>query len=219
MFDIIGTCFSLEGPRREVVRCGAPALAFDLWFAQSLRDAFALSHSGGYRPLREMLRADLPRSLREAAVDPSAAQIDAVMRAFAEMDAHPELKPALSRLAGAGWRLVALTQGGLEATESLLLQGGVRDLFSDVLSSDAVSRTKPHPEVYRLALDRIEGEAWMVAAHAWDIAGAARAGMRTAFVTTDERSYPDAVFPVPDIMAPGLLAVAERLLERTAGSG
>ena len=57
-----------------------------------------------------------------------------------------------------------------------------------MLSTDSLRTTKPHPKVYALARDRAEGEPWMVAAHAWDLQGAGRAGMRTAWVSSrDER--------------------------------
>lgn len=50
-------------------------------------------------------------------------------------------------------------------------------------------KTKPHPEVYNLELKKARGDVWMVAVHAWDIAGAARAGLRTAFITQEEKDY------------------------------
>ena len=62
-FDIIGTCFNLSVPRRRLKELGAPDETLELWFAQTLRDAFALSHAGGYRPLKELLSAELPRTL------------------------------------------------------------------------------------------------------------------------------------------------------------
>ena len=62
VFDIIGTCFSLDSPRRRLAELGAPEHALELWFAQTLRDAIALSHAGRYRPLRDVLRAELPRT-------------------------------------------------------------------------------------------------------------------------------------------------------------
>ncbi|MDZ4879057.1 MAG: hypothetical protein CLLPBCKN_008495 [Chroococcidiopsis cubana SAG 39.79] len=36
VFDIIGTCFSLEKPRQRLVELDAPAYALELWFAQTL---------------------------------------------------------------------------------------------------------------------------------------------------------------------------------------
>jgi hypothetical protein len=65
IFDIIGTCFSLDKPRQRLVELGAPPHALELWFAQTLRDAFALSHAGSYRQLKEVLEAS-PVKVREA---------------------------------------------------------------------------------------------------------------------------------------------------------
>ena len=64
VFDIIGTCFSLEKPRRALAKLGAPEHALELWFAQALRDSFAYSHAGGYAPLKEVLQAGLVRVAR-----------------------------------------------------------------------------------------------------------------------------------------------------------
>ncbi len=68
VFDIIGTCFSLEKPHQRLVELGAPTYALDLWFAQTLRDAFALSHAGAYRPLKQVLEAELPRTMKVQAL-------------------------------------------------------------------------------------------------------------------------------------------------------
>jgi FMN phosphatase YigB (HAD superfamily) len=62
---------------------------------------------------------------------------------------------------------------------------GLSGPFELVLSADAVRRLKPAPEPYRMAAERLGvavGEVRLVAAHAWDVAGAARAGCATDFV-------------------------------------
>ena len=69
IFDIIGTCFSLDKPRQRLVELGAPPHALELWFAQTLRDAFALSHAGSYLPLKEVLEAELPRTLKVLGIE------------------------------------------------------------------------------------------------------------------------------------------------------
>ncbi len=56
-FDMIGTCFSLDKPRQKLIELGAPPHAIQLWFAQTLRDAFALSHAGHYQPLKQILQS------------------------------------------------------------------------------------------------------------------------------------------------------------------
>ncbi|HYV02062.1 MAG TPA: hypothetical protein VEM93_06960 [Actinomycetota bacterium] len=42
-FDVIGTLFTLERPRRRLADRGAPEHSLDLWFAQTLRDAVGRS--------------------------------------------------------------------------------------------------------------------------------------------------------------------------------
>lgn len=79
VFDIFGTCFSLEKPRQALARLGAPEPASELWFAQSLRDSFAFSHSGGYAPLREMLKAELARTVAQLGLRASDDDLTAVL--------------------------------------------------------------------------------------------------------------------------------------------
>jgi 2-haloacid dehalogenase len=189
---------------------GAPEGALQLWFAQSLRDYFALSHSGGYVPLREVLRAELPRTLAQLGVEATEEVKLEVIGAFAQLDPRPDLADAVEHLAAAGWKLLALTNGSEDSALGLLERALVSHRFSGVLSCDSISVSKPNPQVYELALSRSEGEAWMVAAHGWDIAGAARAGMRTAFVSSVEGAYLD-VFPEPDVVAASLLDAARAM--------
>lgn len=216
-FDIIGTCFSLERPRQALAAIGAPPGLFDTWFAQSQRDYFALSHAGGYAPLREVMRAQLPRTLAAAGVPHSPHDISNVVAAFSQLDPRPELAAALQHLRDRGWTTIALTNGGVEATQALLEGGGVAGLYDQVFSCDSIQISKPNAAVYGLVTERPGGEgAWMVAAHAWDLAGAARAGLRTAFIPSDEPGWLD-VYPEPDLTATDLLDAARRIVAWAAG--
>ncbi|HEY9859827.1 MAG TPA: HAD-IA family hydrolase, partial [Candidatus Obscuribacterales bacterium] len=176
VFDIIGTCFNLENPRQQLIAIGAPPQALELWFAQTLRDAFALSHAGGYCPLKQVLEAKLPRTLKVLGVEANAEQQAQAIAAFSQLELQPDALEAFQKPTQAGWQLIALTNGREDSTRKLLEQAGSLEYFADVFSCDAIQKTKPHPEVYDLPRQEIVGEAWMIAAHAWDIAGAARAG-------------------------------------------
>jgi 2-haloacid dehalogenase len=214
-FDVLGTMFSLDRPRQELAGAGAPPEALELWFAQMLRDAFALSHAGGYRPMREMLEATLGRILAQAGMEARPATVERVMAAFGELDPLPGAGEACRRLAGAGWKLITLTNAGTEATRRLLSRAGLEPLFAEMLSCDMIEKTKPHPDVYGLAKEHAVGELWLIAAHGWDVMGAARAGLKTVWISHPETEYLADVFPEPDIVVPGLIEAADRLLEAT----
>lgn len=212
VFDIIGTCFSLDKPRQRLVELGAPPHALQLWFAQTLRDAFALSHAGSYRPLKEVLEAELPRTLKMLGIEADEEQLERVVNAFPELEPQPLALEAFRLLTTAGWKLVALTNGSEDSTRKLLERANALEYFASIYSCDAIGKTKPHPEVYALAQQDTSGDVWMVAVHAWDIAGAACAGLRTAFITQEEKDYLG-VYPQPDVVASDLVEAANQIVK------
>lgn len=214
-FDIIGTCFSLEKPRQRLVELGAPAHALQLWFAQTLRDAFALSHAGGYRPLKEVLEAELPRTLKIIGVEASSVELSHVVSSFTELDLQPGALESFNLLIEAGWKLVALTNGSEDSTRKLLQHANALQHFTDILSCDAIQKTKPHPDVYALPKRDADSDVWMVAVHAWDIAGAARAGLRTAFITQEEKDYLS-IYPQPEVVASNLVEAAIEIVDASS---
>ncbi len=211
VFDIIGTCFSLEKPRQQLIKLGAPDYALELWFAQALRDAFAFSHAGGYRPLKEILQAELPRTLQMLDIELNSSQLSQIMDTFSELELQPEAEEAFKVLTTSGWKIIALTNGSKDATRKLLERAGVQKYFAEVYSVDAIALTKTHPDVYKMIqTDNLEN-VWLVAAHAWDIAGAEGVGMKTAFVTQLEKDYLD-VYPQAQIKVENLLEAALQII-------
>ena len=211
-FDVIGTLFNLERPRAALMALGLPSLALEVWFAESLRDFFALSHAGGYAPLRDALAAALPRTLASMEVEYDDAVIERVLATFRQLNPAEGAGAAIRALTEAGFSILALTNGSEDLTRGLLEGAGLHHDFDAVLSCDEIRTSKPHPAVYEMARKREPGELWMVAAHGWDIAGAARAGLRTAWISGKERVYP-AIFPTPDIRAPDLERAARRIID------
>ncbi len=217
VFDIIGTCFSLEKPRQRLVELGAPTYALDLWFAQTLRDAFALSHAGAYRPLKQVLEAELPRTMKVLGIDLDTLQLSHVAASFAELELQPGALEAFQILTEASWQLIALTNGSEDSTRKLLQRSNAIAHFASIFSCDAIGKTKPHPDVYTMPKRDTKSDVWMVAAHAWDIAGASRAGLRTAFITQQEKDYLS-IYPQPEVVASNLVAAASKIVEASGAT-
>lgn len=218
IFDMLGTFFSLEPLRQRLTALGAPEHALEFWFAESLRDHFALSQSDRYVPLSEVLAATLPRTLAilgKGSQDPSRHEL--VLKGLKVLNPSEGAAEACERLRASGFKLVALTNGGEEHTRALLERAGLMDKFAAVLSADAVGRSKPHADVYALARHEIEGDAWMISAHGWDILGAHQVGLRTAWISRKEKQFLS-VFPTPDLEVPQLTACASALVETAAGA-
>lgn len=214
VFDMIGTFFSLEPLRRRLEVLRAPKHSLELWFAESLRDFFAISQAGGYEPLVRILADALPRTLAELGHEvPSPAQRQFVLEGLQALEPAEGAAEACALLTDAGWKLIALTNGGADSTRALLGRAGLLDRFDAVLSTDSVRISKPHPDVYAMARAVTKGDAWMVAAHAWDLNGARRSGMRTAWISRKEKRWLD-FLSRPDVLAEDLAGAARELLVR-----
>lgn len=212
-FDVIETVFSLERLRDKLVGIGLPPGVLDVWFARTLRDAFALAATKTYAPFREIAAAALATIVSEQGCPADAEACERVLDGFAELDPHEDAGPAFQCLRDAHVPILALTNGSSEATTKLLQRAGLDRFVQRVISVEGVRHLKPRREVY------LHAAAWtgvapdelaLVAAHAWDIHGAGRAGLTTAFVARG-KSYPSFMTP-PDIRAATLLEAAEALV-------
>jgi 2-haloacid dehalogenase len=108
---------------------------------------------------------------------------------------------------------VTFSNGAAAVAERLLTRAGLRGRFAACLSVEEAGAWKPARVAYRYAATACGAEParmLMVAVHPWDIDGAARAGLRTAWIDRDGRPYP-AHFTPPDVRATGIDDLAARL--------
>jgi 2-haloacid dehalogenase len=128
---------------------------------------------------------------------------------------HPEVREALERLRAGGFRLATLTNSTEPVARAQLVNAVLAPLFERILSADAVRRLKPAPEPYQMAARELGveiGHLWLIAAHAWDVVGALRAGCRAAFVARPGMVL-EPLAPAPEIVGKDLGEVAGRLLD------
>lgn len=191
VFDVNETLSDLSplGDRFEEV--GLDASLAPLWFASVLRDGFALAAAGATARFADLgaeaLRAMLPPG---ADAGPATAH---VLAGFMGLGLHPDVVPGIRALRAAGLRLVTMSNGSSAVAESLFDGTGVRDELEHLLSVEEAGIWKPAAGAYRFVADRCGvdvGDLVMVAVHPWDIDGAARAGLRTAWVDRDGGPYP-----------------------------
>jgi 2-haloacid dehalogenase len=184
------------------------------WFGQLLQSAMVATITDRYSDFGTVGRAALEMTAARLGVELSDDDREAVLGGMTRLPAHPEVAGALDRLRAGGRRLAALTNSTEKVARAQLEHAGIIDRFEVVLSADAVRRLKPAPEPYRMAADRLgvgPGEVLLVAAHAWDVAGALRAGCQAAFVARPGK-VPDPLVEPPDLVVADLDELADRLL-------
>jgi len=95
------------------------------------------------------------------------------------------VRESLERLRGAGFALAVVSNS--EGTiEQMLVEIGLRELFSTVIDSSIVGFTKPDPRIFALALERLgvdAADALMVGdSPSADVDGALAVGIRAALI-------------------------------------
>jgi 2-haloacid dehalogenase len=210
-FDVIETLMPLAALRGRLAAAGQPPDLLDLWFTRTLRDGMALSAAGDFVPFRDVAEAALHTLTGYRLTSEQAGQ---VLAGFGELPAHPDVRPAVQRLAAAGVRMALLTNGSAEVTASFAERAGIAPYLDKVITVAEVRRWKPPAIVYRYAAESLRvppDRLALVAAHAWDCHGASRAGLVTGWVSRLEGRYPP-VFAPPDVTGQTLVDVADGLL-------
>ncbi|MDD7918527.1 HAD family hydrolase [Actinomycetospora callitridis] len=211
LFDLFETCLQLEGLRPRFAALGRPEDEVWLFFARLLHQGMAMTLAGEAPPFATVA-ADMLR--RTSGRDLTDDQVASVLDGFRELPVHPDVAPALRRLGEAGVPAYGFTHGSAEVAGAALEAGGVRDLFTDVMSCAELKQFKPPPAVYHWACDRIAtapARTALVAVHSWDVHGAIAAGLLGGFCERLEGRIPDAVAR-PHVAGPTLEDVVEGLL-------
>ncbi len=214
VFDVNETLLDLAAMDPHFERVFGDAGARQAWFNQMIQSALVATVTGAYSQFGTLAMAALEMTAEQAGVEVREEDRDAIAGQMRRLPAHPEVPGALQRLRDAGLRLAALTNSTEQVARAQLEHAGLIEAFELVLSADTVRRLKPAPEPYRMAAERLGvavGEVRLIAAHAWDVAGAARAGCATAFVARPGKVL-DPLVERPDVVGADLAEVADRIL-------
>lgn len=225
LFDVFGTLVDWHGSIAREVHgvLGARGIAVDAAaFATAWRDQYQPAMEevrSGRRPfckLDVLHRRNLDVVLKALGLD----SLDEATRihlnlAWHRLDAWPDVAPGLARLR-ARFRLAPCSNGNISLMADLARRNGWH--WDAITGAELARDYKPRAIVYECAAEAFDcapHEAMMVAAHSSDLAAAAAAGLRTAFIARPDEHGPgigETVASVPvDLSADGLTALADRL--------
>lgn len=207
VFDVNETLSDMSPMGARFAEVGAPPELAKLWFASLLRDGFALTASGDSRGFAEIGATVLRQLFAGIELDrPLDSAVEHVMGGMSELGVHPDVPGGIHGLAAAGFRLVTLSNGSARIAAKLLDDAGIRESFEALLSVEDAPAWKPARASYEYAATASgvdPARMMLVAVHPWDIHGAARAGLQTAWLNRTGGSYPDH-FEAPNVTVTAL---------------
>jgi 2-haloacid dehalogenase len=212
VFDVNETLLDMAALDPLFERAFGDGSVRQLWFSQMLQCAFVSNLTDAYVTFGEAAGAALRMTEERRGVEVSDEDRQEILGGLRNLPPHPEVPESLDRLRDAGFRLATLTNSAQEVADAQIGNAGLADRFERVLSADTAKRLKPAPAPYRMAARRLgipDRELRLIAAHAWDVAGALRAGCAAAFVA---RQPFDPLVEEPDVVGADLAEVAEGII-------
>jgi 2-haloacid dehalogenase len=219
VFDVFGTLVDWRSGVTEAFRAsgvaGDPEELADGW-RERYRPILAEVNEGS-RPwgnFDDLHLVTLGELLAERSMDLPVEERRRLVGAWHRLDPWPDVRAGLEALRT---RRVAaaLSNGHVALLVDLARHADLR--FDCVLSAELAHAYKPAPEAYQTAAQLLgvePEELMLVAAHPWDLEGARKAGLRTAFVDRPLEYGPGSApraDPHADHSVADLLELAERL--------
>jgi 2-haloacid dehalogenase len=219
LFDVNETLLDMSALDPQFKQAFAEQGVRPDWFHTMKENWFVSLLVGHYADFNEQAKAALQMVAERRDIELTDEQCSAILDGMKQLPPYPEVAAGLDRLRDAKFRLAALTNGTLSTAQAQLQNARLSDYFEAICSADEVQRLKPAREPYIMAAARLNvdvGEICMVAAHAWDLAGAAAAGCSTAFVARPAQVL-NPLWPKPGLVGTDLVDLAEKLVLKQAG--
>lgn len=214
IFDVNETLLDLN-PLKESINSALGDGAAEVWFAQLLHYSLVDTSTRTYHDFSELASAVFKMNAQKKNFEFSDSEIGEILSPITKLKAYRDVEPGLEKLKNSGFQLIAFSNGKPSVLKEQLDYAGLTSFFDKILSVELVKKYKPHPETYQYAVKEAGVEinkAMMVAAHGWDVTGASRAGMQTAFIQRPGK-YTFPLAPKPTLETLNIETLANELIK------
>ncbi len=192
VFDAYGTLFDVHSAvgqcrdRFELATAAAQTMS-DTWRTRQLQYSWLRSLMGKHVDFWQVTGDALDFAL-DTAFGPGRAPDGlrrALMDSYLTLHTYPEVPAVLRRLKESGMKTAVLSNGSPAMLEKVCASTGVDAVLDAVLSIEDVGIYKPHPSVYRLAIERLglsgPPAVSFQSSNAWDAAAASAFGFKVVW--------------------------------------
>jgi len=156
VFDAYGTLFDVAAAARDLQADldGKWQALAELWRSKQLQYTWLRALSGRHADFWQVTGDALDFALATLQLD-SPELRDKLMALYLRLGHYPEVPDTLRTLKARGLKLAILSNGSPKMLAAAVDNAGLAEVFDAVLSVEEVGVFKPHPSVYRLAVDRL----------------------------------------------------------------
>jgi len=156
VFDAYGTLFDVAAAARDLQAelDGKWQALAELWRSKQLQYTWLRGLSGRHADFWQVTGDALDFALATLQLE-SPQLRDKLMALYLRLGHYPEVPDTLRTLKARGLKLAILSNGSPRMLAAAVDNAGLAEIFDAVLSVEEVGVFKPHPSVYRLAVDRL----------------------------------------------------------------
>jgi len=211
LFDAYGTLYDVHSVVRRCETCfpGKGAALSQLWRAKQLEYTWQRSLMQRYVPFSQVTREALAYACAALGLELSVERMEALLSEYLRLEPFPEVPAALERMT---MKRAILSNGSPDLLDPLVRSSGLR--FDAVLSVDEVKIFKPAPQVYELAVRRLnlpKERIGFVSSNCWDALGAKSYGFRVYWINRGGAPL-DRLGFAPDAQVKSLAELADEVL-------
>jgi 2-haloacid dehalogenase len=182
VFDAYGTLFDVHSVIALCERLwpGKGSALSQLWRTKQLEYTWQRSLMRRYAPFSQITREALGYSCELLGLGLSSQNEKTLMEEYLNLKTYPDVPEAMKKLGG---KKAILTNGSPDMIEPLVRNSGLKP--DAVLSVDELKVFKPAPEVYELAVQRLQTpkhEIGFVSSNCWDAIGAKAFGFTVYWI-------------------------------------
>ena len=199
LLDVYETLLDMSEIEKRINTLMASKRGYTLWFELFMQYCFVDNCTIQFNDFSSIAKATMQmtgklfnRNVREQ-------DTSHILELLKHVPLQEGVQEGLSQLNDQKFRIAALTNSPENTVRRRMESTGLISYFEMVLSAEHVKKYKPCIEVYEWAASKLKAELkdiLLVSAHGWDIAGAANAGMQTAYLQQSRQLlYPLAPHP------------------------
>lgn len=215
LFDINETVLSLAPLKPKFATYFGSEDYTDTWFSLLLHSSTVAIATGVKSDFATLAKIALQTLASKKRLSLNEVQQTEILSTFANLPAHPDIKPALIWLRDNGYHTVALSNSSSKLISTQIENAGLTEYFDQIISVEETESFKPCVDVYHYAASKVNRsikDLRLVATHDWDTHGAMTAGMRAAYINRSGALY-HPLYRKAEIVADNMQQLAEEVVK------
>ena len=184
-FDMNETILNLSLLKENFAKSFDVDYVLKYWFTKLLHTSTVTGIMDEYKDFGELAAVVLENIFYENGKELTQETKSDILGSFRKLPAYDDVAEALKILRQNKIRVIAVSNSSLAMIQEQLTNAGIIDLFDAYYSVDSVNKYKPFKDIYLYAAQKENispEEVVMVATHDWDLFGAKKAGLTTAYI-------------------------------------